>query len=155
MNADQRLHELGIELPAPLGPAGNYAPAVIAGDLIFLSGAGPVRADGSLISGKVGDGGLDLETAREAARLTGLQLLAILRAELGDLGRVQNVVRLFGMVNCMPGFTLTPAVIDGCSDLFVDVFGLGGRAARSAVGMAELPFDIPVEIEAVVRITPG
>jgi enamine deaminase RidA (YjgF/YER057c/UK114 family) len=85
MNVDGRLHELGIELPAMLNPAGNYAPAVIAGDLVFLSGAAPVRADGSLVSGKVGDGGLDLETAREAARLTGLQLIAILRAELGDL----------------------------------------------------------------------
>jgi enamine deaminase RidA (YjgF/YER057c/UK114 family) len=154
MNVDGRLHELGIELPATLNPAGNYAPAVIAGDLVFLSGAAPVRADGSLVSGKVGDGGLDLETAREAARLTGLQLIAILRAELGDLNRVHSVVKLFGMVNCMPGFTGTPAVIDGCSDLLVDVFGPSGRAARSAVGMAELPLDIPVEIEAVVRITP-
>jgi enamine deaminase RidA (YjgF/YER057c/UK114 family) len=123
-----------------------------AGDLLFLSGTGPVRPDGSLVTGKVGDGGLDLSAAREAARLTGLQVLAALRAELGDLDRVRQVVKLFGMVNCRPGFNRTPAVIDGCSDLLVDVLGDAGRGARSAVGMAELPFDIAVEIEAVVRV---
>jgi enamine deaminase RidA (YjgF/YER057c/UK114 family) len=152
MDVDERLRELGIELPAPMGPGGNYVPAVTAGDLLFLSGMGPVRPDGSLLTGKVGQGGLDLETAREGARLTGLQLLATMQAELGDLGRVQNIVKLFGMVNCRPGFNQTPAVIDGCSDLFVDVFGDRGRGARSAVGVAELPFDIAVEIEAVVRL---
>ncbi|MCZ2811614.1 RidA family protein [Modestobacter sp. VKM Ac-2979] len=153
MDVDARLRDLGLELPTPMGPGGNYLPAMAAGDLVFLSGMGPVRPDGTLVTGKVGDGGLDLETAREAARLTGLQLLAALRAELGDLGRVRQVVKLFGMVNCRPGFNRTPAVIDGCSDLLVDVLGDAGRGARSAVGMAELPFDIAVEIEAVVRIT--
>ena len=152
MDVDARLRELGLELPTPMGPGGNYLPAMAAGDLVFLSGMGPVRPDGTLVAGKVGDGGLDLETAREAARLTGLQLLAALRAELGDLGRVRQVVKLFGMVNCRPGFNRTPAVIDGCSDLLVDVLGDAGRGARSAVGMAELPFDIAVEIEAVVRV---
>jgi len=151
MDVDARLRELGLELPTPMGPGGNYLPAMAAGDLVFLSGMGPVRPDGTLVAGKVGDGGLDLETAREAARLTGLQLLAALRAELGDLGRVRQVVKLFGMVNCRPGFNRT-AVIDGCSDLLVDVLGDAGRGARSAVGMAELPFDIAVEIEAVVRV---
>jgi enamine deaminase RidA (YjgF/YER057c/UK114 family) len=154
MDVDARLRELGIELPDPMGPGGNYVPAMLAGDLLFLSGMGPVRPGGGLVTGKVGDGGLDLETARDAARLTGLQLLAALRAELGDLGRVRQVVKLFGMVNCRPGFNRTPAVIDGCSDLLVDVFGDVGRGARSAVGMAELPFDIAVEIEAVVRLVP-
>ena len=152
MDVDGRLRELGIELPAPSTPAGNYLPAVTAGDLVYLSGAGPVRADGSLVTGKVGDGGLDVDAAREAARLTGLQLLAALRAELGDLGRVRQVVKLFGMVNCRPGFNRTPAVIDGCSEVLVEVLGDRGRGARSAVGMAELPFDIPVEIEAVVLV---
>ncbi|WP_164701957.1 RidA family protein [Modestobacter sp. KNN46-3] len=152
MDVDARLRELGLELPTPMGPGGNYLPVMAAGDLLFLSGMGPVRPDGTLVTGKVGDGGLDLETAREAARLTGLQLLAALRAGLGDLGRVRQVVKLFGMVNCRPGFNRTPAVIDGCSDLFVDVLGDAGRGARSAVGMAELPFDIAVEIEAVVRV---
>jgi hypothetical protein len=105
------------------------------------------------VTGRVGDGGLDLDTAREAARLTGLQLLATVRAELGDLDRVRAVVKLFGMVNCAPGFTRTPAVIDGCSALLVDVFGEAvGKGARSAVGMAELPFGIAVEIEAVVQV---
>ena len=153
MDVDARLRELGLELPTPMGPGGNYLPAMAAGDLVFLSGMGPVRPDGTLVAGKVGDGGLDLETAREAARLTGLQLLAALRAELGDLGRVRQVVKLFGMVNCRPGFNRTPAVIDGCSDLLVDVLGDAGRGARSAVGMAELPFDIAVEVEAVVHVT--
>jgi enamine deaminase RidA (YjgF/YER057c/UK114 family) len=154
MDVDERLKELGIELPIPMGPGGNYVPAMAAGDLIFLSGMGPVRSDGGLVTGKVGDGGLDLATAREAARLTGLQLLAALQAELGDLNRVRQVVKLFGMVNCRPGFNRTPAVIDGCSDLLAQVFGDAGRGARSAVGMSELPFDIPVEIEAVVLRAP-
>jgi enamine deaminase RidA (YjgF/YER057c/UK114 family) len=152
MDVDARLRELGIELPDPMGPAGNYVPAMVAGDLLFLSGAGPVRPDGSLVTGKVGEGGVELAAAREAARLTGLQLLAALRQELGDLGRVRQVVKIFGMVNCRPGFNRTPAVIDGCSDLLVDVLGEAGRGARSAVGMAELPSDISVEIEAVVRV---
>jgi enamine deaminase RidA (YjgF/YER057c/UK114 family) len=152
MDVDGRLRELGIELPDPLGPGGNYVPAMAAGDLLFLSGMGPVRPDGSLVTGKVGEGGLDLATAREAARLTGLQMLAALRQELGDLARVRQVLKLFGMVNCRPGFNRTPAVIDSCSDLLVDVLGDHGRGARSAVGMAELPADMAVEIEAVVRV---
>ncbi|MBB3086928.1 RidA family protein [Geodermatophilus sabuli] len=152
MDVDTRLRELGIELPAPTAPAGNYLPAVRAGGLLHLSGTGPVRPDGSMVTGKVGDGGLGLEEAREAARLTGLQLLSTLKAELGELDRVRQVVKLFGMVNCAPGFNRTPAVIDGCSDLLVEVLGDRGRGARSAVGMAELPFDIAVEIEAVVLV---
>jgi len=152
MDVDARLRELGIELPQPMAPGGNYVPAMAAGDLLFLSGMGPLRPDGSFVTGKVGDGGLDLDTGREAARLTGLQLVAALRAELGDLGRVRQVVKLFGMVNCRPGFNNTPAVIDGCSNVLVEGFGDAGRGARSAVGMAELPFDIAVEVEAVVRV---
>jgi enamine deaminase RidA (YjgF/YER057c/UK114 family) len=132
---------------------GQYVPAVRVGDLVFLSGAGPVRPDGSLVTGKVG-GGVDLDTAREAARLTGLQLLANLAAEAGGLDRVVRVVKLLGMVNCAPGFTALPAVIDGCSDVLVEVLGDAGRGARSAVGMAELPFDICVEVEAVVQVAP-
>lgn len=151
---DQRLREHGIELPEPFAPAGLYVPAVQVGELVFLSGAGPVRPDGSLVTGKVGDrpGDLDEATARAAARLTGLQLLAVLRAEIGDLGRVVRMVKVLGMVNCAPGFNRTPQVIDGCSELLVDVFGDAGRGARTAVGMAELPFDIAVEIEAILQI---
>jgi enamine deaminase RidA (YjgF/YER057c/UK114 family) len=148
---DDRLTELGIELPTPFPPAGNYVPAVRSGSLLFLSGTGPVRADGTVVTGKVGRD-LDIDQAREAARLTGLQLIAALRAELGDLGRVRRVVKTLGMVNCAAGFNRTPEVIDGCSSLLVDVFGDDGRGARSAVGMAELPFDIAVEIELIVEV---
>jgi enamine deaminase RidA (YjgF/YER057c/UK114 family) len=151
MTADQRLTELGIELPEPFPPAGNYVPAVRTGSLLFLSGTGPARADGSFVRGKVG-GDIDLDAGVAAARLTALQLLAAMRHELGSLDRVRRVVKTFGMVNCAPGFNRTPQVIDGCSNLLVEVFGDAGRGARSAVGMAELPFDIAVEIELVVEV---
>ncbi len=153
MSAQARLAELGIVLPEPMRPAGLYRSAVRVGDLIFLSGAAPVRPDGSTVTGKVG-GAIDLETARNAARLVGLQLLAALQAELGSLDAVSQVVKLLGMVNCAPGFNNTPGVIDGCSELFIEVFGEAGRSARSAVGMAELPFDLCVEIEAIVQVHP-
>ena len=126
--------------------------AVRTGSLVFVSGAGPIRPDGTFVTGKVGRD-VDLDAAKEAARLTGLQLLAVLRAELGSLDRVARVVKTLGMVNCAPGFNRTPAVIDGCSELLIEVFGDAGRGARSAVGMAELPFDIAVEIELVVEVT--
>ncbi|MGY1710498.1 RidA family protein [Geodermatophilus sp. SYSU D00758] len=152
MTVDERLRELGIELPGPMAPGGTYRPVARAGDLLFVSGQGPVLPDGGLVTGKVGPGGLGLDAARGAARLTGLQVLAVLRAELGDLDRVVQVVKLLGMVNSAPGFTATPAVIDGCSDLLVEVLGDAGRGARSAVGVAALPFDIAVEVEAVVLV---
>jgi enamine deaminase RidA (YjgF/YER057c/UK114 family) len=151
MAVDERLAELGIELPEPLAPVGTYVSAVRTGSLLFLSGAGPVGADGTIVTGKVGDT-VELVAAVEAARLTGLQLLAVIRRELGSLDRVRRVVKTFGMVNCAPGFNRTPQVIDGCSALLVEVFGDAGRGARSAVGMAELPFDIAVEIELVVEV---
>ena len=152
MTIEDRLHELGIELSEAFPPAGKYVGAVQAGSLVFLSGAGPVRPDGTFVTGKVGRD-VDLDEAKEAARLTALQLLAVLRAELGSLDRVARVVKTLGMVNCAPGFNQTPAVIDGCSELLIEVFGEAGRGARSAVGMAELPFDISVEIELVVEVT--
>lgn len=151
MTPEARLVELGIELPTPFGPGGAYVPAVRTGNLVYLSGAGPIRSDGSKVTGKVGRD-LDLAEAKEAARLVGLQLLASLRAELGSLDRVDRLVKVLGMVNCAPGFNQTPPVIDGCSELFIEVFGEPGRGARSAVGMAELPFDIAVEIEAIVAV---
>ena len=151
MSVDDRLAELELELPEPFPPAGSYVGAVRTGSLLFLSGAGPALPDGSFVRGKVGDT-IDLNGAVEAARLTGLQLLAVMRRELGTLDRVRRVVKTLGMVNCAPGFNRTPQVIDGCSDLLVEVFGDAGRGARSAVGMAELPFDIAVEIELVVEI---
>jgi enamine deaminase RidA (YjgF/YER057c/UK114 family) len=152
VSAEARLAELGVELPEVPAPAGMYVPAVRTGDLVFLSGQGPRRADGSIILGKVGRD-LDVDGAREAARVTGLNLLAALRAEVGSLDRVVRIVKLLGMVNCAPGFNRTPDVINGCSELLLEVFGDAGRHARSAVGMAELPFDIAVEIEMVVEIS--
>ena len=147
---EARLQELGITLPDVSTPAGAYVPAVRTGNLVFLSGNGPMY-EGRLITGKVGDN-VDLETAVEAARFTGIQLLAALKWEIGSLDKVVRIVKLFGMVNCAPGFNNTPAVIDGCSKLLLDVFGDAGKHARSAVGQAELPFDIAVEIEMVVEV---
>lgn len=148
---EERLADLGIELPAPDGSPRLYVPAVRTGSLLFLAGHGPVGPDGKVVVGRVG-ADLDVAEARDAARLTGIQLLAAIRHEVGSLDRVRRVVKLLGMVNGAPGFTDTPAVIDGCSQLLLDVFGEGGRHARSAVGMAELPFGMCVEIEAVVEI---
>ena len=143
-----------VSLPEPLRPFGLYVPAVRCGNLVFLSGAGPVRADGTMVTGRVGTGPDDLSPAeaRDAARLTGLRLLAALRAEVGDLDRVQRVVKLLGFVRCAPDFADQPAVVDGCSELLVEVLGEAGRGARSAVGVAALPYRIPVEVEAVVQV---
>jgi enamine deaminase RidA (YjgF/YER057c/UK114 family) len=150
---EQRLTELGITLPEVRSPAGAYVPAVRTGNLVFLSGAGPI-GDGEIVTGKVG-ADVDLDRAVHAARLVGLQLLASLRHEVGSLDRVTRVVKLLGMVNCAPGFNQTPTVIDGCSNLLLEVFGDAGKHARSAVGQAELPFDISVEIEMVVEVSDG
>jgi enamine deaminase RidA (YjgF/YER057c/UK114 family) len=151
MGADARVTELGLELPEPQPPVANYVSAVRAGDLLFLAGHGPWDAGGRIVLGKLGRE-LDVAAGAEAARLSGLALLATMRSELGSLDRVARIVKLLVMVNCAPGFNDMPAVANGCSDLLVEVFGDAGRHARSAVGMAELPFDIAVEIEAVVQI---
>jgi enamine deaminase RidA (YjgF/YER057c/UK114 family) len=150
MTVAERLSSLGIELPPVFPAAGSYEPLVVVGDLVFVSGHGPVAGD-ETARGKVG-ADLSLEEGRRAARMTGLSILATLQAQLGDLDRIARIVKVLGMVNVAPGFYRTPAVIDGCSDLFVEVFGDAGRHARSAVGMAELPFDIAVEIEVVVQL---
>ena len=151
MSAEQKLTELGIELPEVMAPVGAFVPAVRTGNLVFLSGQGPRALAGSVVFGKVGRD-LDLPAAKDAARLVGLNLLAALRQEVGSLDRVTHIVKMLGMVNCAPGFNDTPGVINGCSELLIDVFGDAGRHARSAVGMAELPFDIAVEIELVVEV---
>jgi enamine deaminase RidA (YjgF/YER057c/UK114 family) len=143
--------KLDIELPPPPPAAGSYQLAKRHKDLVFLSGHGPIE-NGNLITGKVG-ADLSPEEGTRAARVTGLNLLATLKAEFDDLENVVSVLKLLGMVNAAPGFTDLPAVINGCSDLFIEVFGEKvGRHARSAVGMAELPFGMAVEIEAVVAV---
>jgi enamine deaminase RidA (YjgF/YER057c/UK114 family) len=123
----------------------------IVGRTAYVAGHGPVDGTTPLVQGKVG-ATVSLEQAYEAARLTGLSMLASLKAELGDLDRVTAWARALGLVNCAPGFTNTPAVINGFSDLILDLWGDAGRHARSAIGVAELPFDIPVEVEAVVEL---
>jgi enamine deaminase RidA (YjgF/YER057c/UK114 family) len=147
-----RMQELGVVLPPVFPPAGNYLGCVVDGDVVYVGGHGPIDG-GTMIRGKVG-ADLTLEQGRHAARMTALSILATLRAELGALDRIEKLVKVFGMVNCAPGFNQTPAVIDGCSDLLVELFGDAGRHTRSAVGMAELPFDIAVEIELIARIRP-
>jgi enamine deaminase RidA (YjgF/YER057c/UK114 family) len=147
---EARLAELGITLPPVAPPAGNYVGCKRVGSLLHVGGHGPVGPDG-IARGKVGRD-LDLAAARDAARVTALSMLATVQAALGTLDRVRQVVKVFGMVNCAPGFNRTPAVIDGCSDVLVTIFGEAGRHTRSAVGMAELPFDIAVEIEMVLEV---
>lgn len=151
MSIAARLNELGIEIPPPRGPAANYVPAVTAGDLVFVSGHGPYRNDGSLVTGKVG-AELTVEEGYAAARATALACLSSLQAEIGSLDRVKRIVKLLGMVNCDPAFTMHPQVINGASDLLVELFGEAGRHARSAVGMQSLPMNIAVEIEMVVQL---
>ena len=151
MSAEQRIEELALTLPPSPGSAGNYVPGVQVGSLLFMSGCGPKRADGTFVVGKLG-ADLDVAQGYAAARLTGLVMLARLRAVLGSLDRVQRVVKVLGMVNADPDFDNHPKVINGCSDLFVEVFGDRGRHARSAVGMGSLPRGFTVEIEAIVEI---
>ena len=145
-----RLAELGIVLPPVSRPAGNYLGCKRLGDVLYVGGHGPVGAN-EIIRGKVG-ADVSLERAQEAARLTALSMLATVEAELGSLDRIKQIVKVFGMVNCAPGFNRTPEVMNGCSDVLVAIFGDAGRHTRSAVGMAELPFDIAVEIEMIAEL---
>jgi enamine deaminase RidA (YjgF/YER057c/UK114 family) len=151
MDVYARLTELGIRLPTPPKPVATYVTHVAEGPLLFISGQGPAEADGRLHTGKVG-AEVSTADAYAHARLTGINLLAVMHAATGDLNRVKRVVKLLGMVNAVPDFTDHPEVINGCSDLMVEVFGDAGRHARSAVGMGSLPRRITVEIEAVVAV---
>ena len=146
-----KLESLGIVLPTPPAPVANYVRTVRTGSLVFTSGHGPMRPDGTLVKGKLGKD-LTVEEGYEAARLTAIALLASLSKELGDLAKVRRVVKVTGMVNSDPGFTDQSKVINGCSDLLVEVFGDRGRHARAAVGMSSLPMGIAVEIEMVVEV---
>jgi len=151
MKTEQRLKELGIELATPTSPMANYVNAVRTGNLLYLAGKGPGLPGKPLPVGKVGRD-LTVEQAYEHARETGLSLIAVMKAELGDLDKVKRIVKVLGMVNATPEFGNQPEVINGCSDLFVEVFGDRGRHARSAVGMGSLPRGIPVEIEVIVEV---
>jgi len=149
---EQRLDDMGIQLPDPTLPKGVYRNVVVAATLASTSGHLPVGADGSLVLGKVGVD-LDIDAGYEAARLAGLAILASLRAELDSLDHVQRLIKVLGLVNCAEDFTAHPAVINGCSELFRDVFGEeAGVGTRSAVGAASLPLGVAVEIEAVFEI---
>ena len=151
MSSERRLKQLGIELGKVSAPVANYVNAVRTGNLLFLAGKGPRPQDGVRPSGKVGRE-YTVEQAYQHARTVGIDLLAVMRSELGSLDRVKRVVKLLGMVNAVSEFTDHPRVINGCSDLFVEVFGDAGRHARSAVGMGSLPMAIPVEIECIVEV---
>ena len=153
MKTEQRLKQLGIELAKPTSPIANYVNAVRAGNLLFLAGKGP-RADasGKRPQGKVGRE-YTAEQAYQQARGVDIDLLAVMRAELGSLDKVKRVVKVLGMVNAVPEFQDHPKVINGCSDLFVEVLGERGKHARSAVGMGSLPMGIPVEIEVIVEVS--
>lgn len=152
MSAEQKLQDLGLDLPAMAAPIANYVRFKRVGDLVFLSGQGPLLADGSMPSGKVG-ADVSVAQAYEHARLTGLALLATMKEAAGSLDKVE-VVKLLGMVNGTPDFADHPKVINGCSDLLVAVLGENGRHARSAVGMGSLPHNMTVEIEAIIRVLP-
>lgn len=152
MTAEERFAELGLELPPAPKPVGLYKPMVVIGNLAYLSGHGPLKSDGQLIVGRVGDD-LSLEQGQAAARQTGLALLATLKSSLGSLDRVVRLIKVLGLVRCTDQFDQQPQVINGCSQLFADVFGKeAGIAARSALGTNALPGGIAVEIEAIFEI---
>ncbi len=150
-DVEQKLKELGIVLPELSKPVANYVHAVRTGNLIFLAGKGPRKADGTYVTGKLGKD-LTIEEGYAAARLTAINQLAVLKAEIGDLNNVHRIVKVFGMVNAAPDFMEHPKVINGFSDLMVAVFGDKGRHARAAVGMGSLPFNTAVEIEMIVEV---
>lgn len=151
-DAEAKLKELKIELPAVGKPIANYVHVVRSGNLLFLAGKGPSDAQGIFITGKVGKD-LTIEQGQQAARLTAINQLAVLKVELGNLNKVKRIIKVLGMVNCEPDFKDHPKVINGFSDLMVEIFGEKGRHARSAVGMCSLPRNMAVEIELIVEIT--
>lgn len=156
MKIEAKITEMGLYLPEALKLAEGvklpFSSVRVSGNRAFVSGHGPQNPDGTTAQpvGKVGSD-LTLEQGNHAAKLVALSMMASIKRELGDLDRVTAWLRVFGMVNCAPGFNNTPAVINGCSDLIIELYGERGKHARSAVGMAELPFDLPVEIEAEIE----
>jgi enamine deaminase RidA (YjgF/YER057c/UK114 family) len=150
-DAETNLKEKGIVLIAPSSPVANYVNAVRAGNLLYLAGKGPLKADNTYVTGKVGKD-LTIEQGYEAARITAINHLAVLKNELGSLNKVKRIVKVLGMVNCSEDFKDQPKVINGYSDLMVEIFGDKGKHARSAVGMNALPFNMAVEIEVILEI---
>jgi enamine deaminase RidA (YjgF/YER057c/UK114 family) len=153
MSAEARLKELGIVLPTLGTPVANYLPYRLAGNILYLAGQGPRDESGKQLTGKLGKD-ISIEEGYRRARLVGLGLLAAMRDALGSLDRVDYIIKLLGMVNAVPDFNDSPKVINGCSDLFVEIFGDAGRHARSAVGNVMLPNQISVEIEGIVAVKP-
>ena len=151
MGAEDKVKELGIDLSQQSSPVANYVPAVTVGKLVYLSGKGPNRPDGSQVTGKV-PSERTIDEAYDAAKLCGVQLLSALKDHVGSLDNVKQVVKLLGMVNADSDFKDQPKVINGCSDLLIAVFGEKGKHARSAVGMGSLPSGITVEIEMIVEL---
>ena len=151
MKIENRLKEIGIELPPPVKPVANYVTTVQTGNLVFTSGHGPVNMSGDLETGQLG-ADMTVEEGYQSARLVGLGLISTLKDALGDLDRIKRVVKVVGFVNSTPDFLDHPKVINGVSDLLVEVFGDKGRHARSAVGMVQLPGGIPVEVEVIVEV---
>ena len=151
MKIENRLKEIGIELPSPVKPVANYVSTVQTGNLVFTSGHGPVNVSGDLQTGQLG-ADMTVEEGYQSARLVGLGLISTLKDALGDLDRIKRVVKVVGFVNSTPAFLDHPKVINGVSDLLVEVFGDKGRHARSAVGMVQLPGGIPVEVEVIVEV---
>jgi enamine deaminase RidA (YjgF/YER057c/UK114 family) len=150
-DAEQRVKELGLILPEASAPVANYVNAVRVGNLLFLAGKGPNLPEGGFVTGKLGQD-LTVEQGREAARLVGIQQLAVLKAELGNLNKVKRIVKVLGLVNSANDFTQQPQVVNGFSDLMVEVFGEKGKHARSAVGTNSLPMNIAVEVELIVEV---
>jgi enamine deaminase RidA (YjgF/YER057c/UK114 family) len=148
---EKRLADLGIVLPAAIAPIANYVPSVLSGNLLFISGQGAAGADGRWLTGRVPDQ-IGADEGYQRARATGLRILTVARQALGSLDRVQRVVKILGFVNATPDFHDHPGIINGCSDLLVEVFGDRGRHSRSAVGVASLPVNLSVEIEAVFEV---
>ncbi|MEL0299287.1 MAG: RidA family protein [Flavobacteriaceae bacterium] len=148
---EARLKDLGITLSEPSSPVANYVNTVLTGNLLYLSGKGPLQANGEYIQGKVGED-LTIEEGYQAARITGINLISALKSAVGDLKKVKQIVRVTGMVNAASDFTEHPKVVNGCSDLLVEVFGERGKHTRAAVGMGSLPSNIAVEIDMIVEV---
>jgi len=150
-DAETKLKEKGIVLIPPSSPVANYVNAVRVGNLLYLAGKGPLKADNTYITGKIGKD-LTIEQGYEAARITAINHLSVIKNELGSLNQVKRIVKVLGMVNCTEDFKDQPKVINGYSDLMVEIFGDNGKHARSAVGMYSLPFNMAVEVEVIVEI---